>query len=713
MADTTPKRRTRSGRNQDGSVPERVELQDGEQSVRSGVSALTESTSSNRRRVEERNALTLFQLSNVASPLAPSSDPALSPLEEEFAYDCRCYKENAGASDSEDEDEDDGFPSGDDDIHDRATLSDQNLAAEDNRVAETLLEDFVAAADDDDSHAEEESMPWCHGAPIGWKPPKAPSNWTIPAAKVDKGEPASFDLVDNPGGWSDYTYVAKFKQNKSGGSYIHHALPTGVTPVPANADGKRIINGWEFHYGGDWKNIVDDSADPNSRLYRDGATRDNMFPRCRSGSLDQNVLRRLGLTKDRMVESSDGAPDALFFYQLILPIHLIDKEKNTTIPDDPRQTFYANVSKWTNLYAVGELDLGSGYGHSYTNTNAAELLRWDGVLVMDGVRGGSDGAILRRFDRRQDNTAYDKHIDNSFTKTRWLELKRVVKLCNNLTAKKKGEDGYDPAYKYNYIFDTIVKNVNALSLYACLDLCGDETTFGHQGHGESESGLLKQIKGKPGITKGMQTVIVSDVDWIRPRAFLHRHKKQKIHCKQQGPNEVRLIWEEQLLPLTRPDNDCLGRALFSQKPHMTWDNYFSGDDTMEYAAEQGFGLTMTCRRDRLPKGVPGKYWHKEKTQPQAHRPKCARFERPIFATKRVGQSLMQITSFQSTSSCNLASVNALNSCQLYAQTKERGRKNQRRKWAIEMNEARHLYLKTYGAIDRMDHLIKNCCMNYR
>jgi len=30
-----------------------------------------------------------------------------------------------------------------------------------------------------------------------------------------------------------------------------------------------------------------------------------------------------------------------------------------------------------------------------------------------------------------------------------------------------------------------------------------------------------------------------------------------------------------------------------------------------------------------------------------------------------------------------------------------------------MNEARDLYLKTYGAIDRMDHLIQNCNMKYR
>ena len=146
---------------------------------------------------------------------------------------------------------------------------------------------------------------------------------------------------------------------------------------------------------------------------------------------------------------------------------------------------------------------------------------------------------------------------------------------------------------------------------------------------------------------------------------------------------------------------------------MTWDNYFSGDAIMEYAYDQGFGFTSTIRRDRLPKGVPGKFFHKEKTN-STWRPKAARFLNPIFAVKTSdeSQSVMSVTSFQLTLSCNIACVNTLNSCSLYAHTKERGRKERKRRWAIEMNEARELYLRTYGAIDRMDHLIQNCNIGY-
>jgi hypothetical protein len=55
-------------------------------------------------------------------------------------------------------------------------------------------------------------------------------------------------------------------------------------------------------------------------------------------------------------------------------------------------------------------------------------------------------------------------------------------------------------------------------------MCGDETTWGHQGFGEAGSGVVGQILGKPGVSKGGQTVVVSDVDRIRPRAYVHRHK---------------------------------------------------------------------------------------------------------------------------------------------------------------------------------------------
>ncbi len=45
--------------------------------------------------------------------------------------------------------------------------------------------------------------------------------------------------------------------------------------------------------------------------------------------------------------------------------------------------------------------------------------------------------------------------------------------------------------------------------------------------------------------------------------------------------------------------------------------------------------------------------------------------------------------------------------------RERGRKENKRFWGIEMNDARELYLGTYSRIDSIDHLIKNANMFYR
>jgi hypothetical protein len=69
--------------------------------------------------------------------------------------------------------------------------------------------------------------------------------------------------------------------------------------------------------------------------------------------------------------------------------------------------------------------------------------------------------------------------------------------------------------------------------------------------------------------------------------------------------------------------------------------------------------------------------------------------------------------FQSTSSCNIMMVNALNQCNLFTVKKQRSVNNNKREWSIEMNHARQLYLKTYYRIDCTDHLIKNCRIFYR
>jgi len=133
---------------------------------------------------------------------------------------------------------------------------------------------------------------------------------------------------------------------------------------------------------------------------------------------------------------------------------------------------------------------------------------------MDGVLGDSKGAFLTRFDMRKGNMMFSKDIADCFTKSRWLELKRCYKLCNNLLAKKKGSPQHEPAYKFDYIFDVICHNTNAITLFTELDMCHDETSHTFNGWGEAGTGSIGLVLGKPGITRGGQPCLLSDAHQI-------------------------------------------------------------------------------------------------------------------------------------------------------------------------------------------------------
>ena len=146
------------------------------------------------------------------------------------------------------------------------------------------------------------------------------------------------------------------------------------------------------------------------------------------------------------------------------------------------------------------------------------------------------------------------------------------------------------------------------------------------------------------------------------------------------------------------------------------DNHFSGDDVLRYLGEGGWKGTMTCRRDRLPKSVPRKYFNFIKAAPVNARSKVARFENPIVAVKHVKHqdsdtandkkeyNLCHV-SFQSTGGTNISTVCALLLVILYVQDCSKGRGQQKRTWGIEMNEAREIYLKNHSAVDKIDQML--------
>ena len=91
-------------------------------------------------------------------------------------------------------------------------------------------------------------------------------------------------------------------------------------PLPQDSSGTILINEWEFHYS-DWDDVVVPHITPVDDV-------EQFPPKCK-GCIDRDVLRKLGITKHRMV-----VQDALLFYQRLLPIFDVN---NSGIVDDPRK----------------------------------------------------------------------------------------------------------------------------------------------------------------------------------------------------------------------------------------------------------------------------------------------------------------------------------------------------------------------------------------
>ena len=101
--------------------------------------------------------------------------------------------------------------------------------------------------------------------------------------------------------------------------------------------------------------------------------------------------------------------------------------------------------------------------------------------------------------------------------------------------------------------------------------------------------------------------------------------------------------------------------------------FFSGDVIMDWIGERGFGATMTCRRDCLSFGVPGQYFHKQK-KCVVCQDKGGSFFCNLLLQLRImmaggGYKPYQrvYCRFQSTSYCNISTVNALSECKLYVE----------------------------------------------
>ncbi len=99
---------------------------------------------------------------------------------------------------------------------------------------------------------------------------------------------------------------------------------------------------------------------------------EDLFPADRAATLDGTFLKKLGLTKQKMVECN-----ALFFYQLLL--FIVDPSMSG-IEDNTRMGYYKEVARNTIMYAFGPKNRGGTRGHVFRPTTAEELLVLDGIV---------------------------------------------------------------------------------------------------------------------------------------------------------------------------------------------------------------------------------------------------------------------------------------------------------------------------------------------
>eukprot|EP00957_Ditylum_brightwellii_P124500 9488407-Ditylum_brightwellii.AAC.1 len=135
---------------------------------------------------------------------------------------------------------------------------------------------------------------------------------------------------------------------------------------------------------------------------------------------------------------------ALFFYPLILPMCNVAKYGVTC---DPLMNYYSEVETRGNIYAA-ILGLSDTYPKKFESIKIDELVRWNGILVCDGVRGGSGGAL---HGHREEGADHDLYFDECMKHCLSLQMKCCYNLNNNKATLKRGEENYDPAYEFDYL----------------------------------------------------------------------------------------------------------------------------------------------------------------------------------------------------------------------------------------------------------------------
>ena len=120
-----------------------------------------------------------------------------------------------------------------------------------------------------------------------------------------------------------------------------------------------------------------------------------------------------------------------------------------------------------------------------------ELVRFNRILVRDGIIGGSNGDFYGQWNPNL--PMYSPEISQSMTLTRFGEIKSSIKLYNKNAENSRDQEGYKPAYKFDLPYKSLVANTNAISVKDDENPVIDDSSWPHFGYGEAESGICGRL----------------------------------------------------------------------------------------------------------------------------------------------------------------------------------------------------------------------------
>ena len=93
------------------------------------------------------------------------------------------------------------------------------------------------------------------------------------------------------------------------------------------------------------------------------------------------------------------------------------------------------------------------------NCTETEMVKCFSVIKRDVGWGGSNDRISLHWSKKHEGF-YDEANNKAITWSHWKQMKAELKLSNNSDHPKKGDDGYNPSNKFDFILKVILNNTN-------------------------------------------------------------------------------------------------------------------------------------------------------------------------------------------------------------------------------------------------------------